>query len=88
MNRNEYDKIIQEAKKISISKNADYSDAPLLLFKEKGVLVRMNDKICRLNNLLWNDKQTTVNDETIADTALDLINYSIYLIMMSRKKFS
>ena len=82
----EYESILKKCKEISISKNKDYSDAPLLLFKEKGVVVRMNDKMSRLNNLIWNDKNISVSDEKIEDTALDLINYSIYLIMMMHKK--
>lgn len=66
-------------------KNHDYAglDDPFKNFKnvemlgisvEKGILVRMIDKISRISNLL--ERPAQVADEKIQDTLLDLINYT------------
>lgn len=39
-----------------------------------GVIVRLNDKIARLKNMLKN-KDTNFDDESVADTLLDVTNY-------------
>ena len=89
LNREEYDKILEEVRSISIRKSHDYGCGSLLAFMAKGVIVRMNDKMQRLINLVWNQPKTiAVNDEKIEDTALDMINYSIYLVMMLRNKLT
>jgi hypothetical protein len=44
---------------------------------EKGILVRMLDKLARLNNLL--DHEAYVTDESFEDTAIDLQNYAAIL---------
>lgn len=44
---------------------------------EKGILVRMSDKMSRIANLL--DKEAAVKDESVTDTLLDLAVYSIIL---------
>lgn len=40
---------------------------------EQAILIRVVDKIARVNNLLT--KENTVKDESITDTLLDIINY-------------
>ena len=45
---------------------------------EAGFLVRMEDKMMRVNNLLRNG-DNAVKDESIQDTLLDLANYSILM---------
>ena len=45
-----------------------------LLSTEKGIAVRMSDKMQRIFNLL--DEEAQVEDETIADTLSDLRNYA------------
>jgi len=42
-----------------------------------GILVRMSDKLSRLGNLL--KQPAAVEEETLEDTIVDLINYSILL---------
>ena len=70
-------------------KNADYADEnPFKNFdnvettcnisSEKGILVRMSDKMTRIGNLL--DKESSVVEESIEDTLLDLANYSYILL--------
>lgn len=80
-------------------KNADYSGAadPFKNFRsaetvgvgvDRAILVRILDKIARINNLL--DKENKVESESIDDTLLDLINYSAILkayISSTRKEY-
>ena len=78
INYKEYDNLIKECKEISIKKNNDYGMDGLIRFGSKGMLIRLNDKIGRLNNLLWDNHEQKVNDEKIEDTIKDMINYLIY----------
>ena len=55
-------------------KNADYGDA-FAKYGAVGVLVRMGDKIARLQTIT-NNSITMVNDEKMRDTLLDLHNYA------------
>jgi len=69
---------------ISRIKSQDYGTENLSTFMEKGLVVRMNDKMARIKNLVWNDKTAQVKDESAQDTCLDMINYSAYLYLMLR----
>lgn len=88
-----YDLVIKEAKEIGKQKSHLYGTKNLVIFDGYGIVVRMNDKIARLNSLfsLWNDKQKEIDylncseDESLDDTLLDLINYSVYLYMYKNK---
>ena len=64
-------------------KNFDIAGEICNISSEKGILVRMSDKIVRIGNLL--DKKAKVKDETIEDTLLDLANYS-YILLAKIKK--
>ena len=65
-------------------KNKDYGDA-FAEYGVVGVLVRMGDKIKRLQNIEKN-KITLVNDENMRDTLIDLHNYSAMAIMLLNEK--
>lgn len=80
---------------ISRKKNADYADVgdPFKNFRacealgvtlEKGIIVRMSDKLVRAANLL--ERPAQVLDESLEDTLRDLINYSAILIAYLQKK--
>lgn len=69
-----YLQIQDEARAIFMKKNKDYGNA-FSDYGTIGVLVRMNDKIRRLQTITKN-KITMVNDESLRDTLLDLLNYS------------
>lgn len=78
-------------------KNADYAgeNDPFKNFRaaellgmtvEQGILLRMSDKMTRIGNLL--KSQQKVQDESIEDTLLDLMNYANILLTyrQSRQK--
>ena len=52
---------------------------------EAGILIRMIDKISRITNYV-NKGQLAVTDETVADTLLDLANYSCMLAAYLKMK--
>ena len=54
---------------------------------EKGILVRMMDKVSRISTLL--EKESQVKDEAIEDTLDDLVNYTAILksYLMDKKKY-
>lgn len=80
--KNKYDihkEICEDMHETYISKNADYGDSFARVRKEEGaatILVRLKDKLYRLETLLHGDSQK-VKDESIDDTFLDLANYCI-----------
>lgn len=61
-------------------KNQDYGDA-FATYGPIGVLVRMGDKISRLQSITRNGINL-VDDESLRDTLLDLHNYSAMAIML------
>lgn len=76
-----HEKFCDQAKKILKSKNGDYAneDDPFANFRRHGrygILVRLDDKLLRLGNLLKN-KKAEVSDESLHDTVLDVVNYAI-----------
>lgn len=86
--KDEFKKTLDNMYLIMLKKNADYAKTdPFGNFKlveelgitnvEKGILVRMADKISRITNLI--DKEAQVKDESIEDTLQDLANYAVIL---------
>ena len=69
-------------------KNQDYGDA-FANYGVVGVLVRMGDKIARLQSISTKSV-SLVNSESLRDTLIDLHNYSAMAIMLldeDNKKF-
>lgn len=63
-------------------KNADYGNSfgeSIAEFGAVAGIVRIGDKFNRLKNLIKNPDSQRVNDESIADTLLDMANYCIML---------
>ena len=88
-----HDDLWKEARKIMEIKNHDYAGGkhesrPFANFTrvesmgitttEKGLLVRMTDKMSRLSTFCQ-EGEFKVKDETLRDTILDTINYGILL---------
>lgn len=69
---------------VTAAKNSDYSNGldPFRNFRKygaKGFLVRIDDKISRLESLLEKDLNAAVENESFEDTCLDLANYALLL---------
>ena len=73
-------KVQDEALELFKKKNADYGDA-FADYGPIGVLMRMGDKIRRLNSITKN-QIIMVDDEKTRDTLLDLHNYAAMAIML------
>jgi hypothetical protein len=75
--------IATKAVELLVQKHEDYgpaniSDAPGGPLN--GLSVRLHDKVARLNNLLSHDKKP--KNETIQDTFIDILNYSIIALLV------
>jgi len=75
-----YDDIHAKAIELFKEKNADYGDA-FAEYGPIGVLVRIGDKIKRLQTIKKNGI-TMVKDEKMQDTLLDLHNYSAMALIL------
>ena len=87
INFDNFDKVCNICKELAKEKNNLYGTKNLTIFNGLGIIVRINDKIARLNNLTKLDKLNKINNlnETINDTILDLINYGIYFYLYINK---
>lgn len=77
-------KLCEELHTTFIKKNRDYGNSFEKSLIKRGLiagLIRVEDKLSRLDSLLSGNKQL-VNDESLMDTCLDAANY---LIMMAMK---
>lgn len=77
--------VARELIDLLIAKQHDYGHSNILDFGEFGVLVRANDKIARLKNLLKGG--TVPLNESIEDSWGDLANYAIIALMVRRDWF-
>lgn len=85
-----YDKVVSEIRQIALNKNMKYGVASLETFEGLGIVIRMGDKIRRIENMM-DDRlkgrliaDTDDHVESIEDSTLDLANYAIYLAMHIR----
>ena len=74
------EKVQKEGLELFKKKNADYGDA-FANYGVVGVLVRMGDKISRLQSISTKCV-SLVNTESLRDTLIDLHNYSAMAIML------
>ena len=87
LNMSEYDNIQREIRQVALEKNHRYGVESLELFGGLSIIVRMGDKVRRLENMAeksmqWRKDPTDNNAiESMLDSALDLANYAIYLAM-------
>ena len=94
----EFKKIQREQYELFLNKQHDYGPGNIsvgtqLQTKEEihlsltGLWFRMNDKIQRLKNLLMSGRKAAVNGEPMEDAYLDVSNYGIMAIIVSRGKW-
>ena len=77
--------VTSELKELMVRKQADYGHQNITDFGEYGVLVKANDKICRLKNLLGKKEP---KNESIEDSWIDLANYAIIALMLRKGTFT
>jgi len=77
--------IAHEIANVVIAKQHDYGHENILAFGEKGVVVRLWDKISRLKNLVWVGKSP--RNESVSDTLTDVAGYAIIGLMLQRDLF-
>jgi hypothetical protein len=75
--------IQKEAYQLFLQKNTDYGDA-FAKYGPIGVLVRIGDKIQRLQHISKTDI-TLVKTESLRDTLIDLHNYAAMAVMLLDK---
>ena len=94
----EFKKIQREQYELFLHKQHDYGPGNIsvgtqLQTEEEihlsltGLWFRMNDKIQRLKNLLMSGRKAAVNGEPMEDAYLDVSNYGIMAIIVSRGKW-
>ena len=67
-------------------KNRDYDDDNVRTLGQKGIYVRMSDKLTRLKTWMWYDVPY-MNDETFQDTLMDLAKYCLIASLVERGKW-
>lgn len=67
-------------------KQRDYGPGNILAFGEIGLMVRMSDKVARLQNLLAREDSTGVAEPT-EDAWLDLVGYAVIARMLANDTF-
>lgn len=72
---------------ILIAKHKDYGAENILIFKERGLIVRAWDKISRLKHLIWETNDIHVS-ESLEDTWKDLAGYAIIGLMLEQETFT
>ena len=89
MNEQAYKEIVEEALALAKRKNADYSGSKIDnigLTGSNGIAVRLLDKVSRIYNLT-SGATPEVKTESIQDTAIDIVNYAVFLLMIERGKW-
>ena len=79
----QFKNLTKEMQELCERKNKDYGNSANDTYKKYGMvsyLVRMEDKINRIRNLVLKGDQQ-VKDESIRDTLIDLANYSLLAII-------
>tara|TARA_B100001057_G_scaffold424925_1_gene447987 strand:- start:76 stop:345 length:270 start_codon:yes stop_codon:yes gene_type:complete len=79
-----FENVQKEGLELFERKNKDYGNA-FADYGPVGVLVRMGDKIRRLQSIS-NSGIQLVNDESLRDTLIDLHNYSAMAILLMDDK--
>lgn len=79
------DEVMTELRELMINKQRDYGHRNIMDFGEYGVLVRLNDKVARLKNLLGKKEP---KNESLDDTWQYAANYAIIALMLRKGTFT
>lgn len=76
--------VFDECTALAAKKNNDYSGGRkidnIALTGTHGVGVRLMDKVCRVLSL--HEVESLVKTESLRDTALDIVNYACFLVLL------
>ena len=70
---------------ILCDKQRDYGPNNIARFGQSGLLLRLHDKVARLENLIYNGKDA--KNESLHDTYLDIVGYSVIGLMLLDETF-
>lgn len=86
-NVSEHENICKELNALYSAKNHDYGDSfgKTRSIVPDSILVRLHDKLSRLDSLLMAPEDAKVKDESIDDTLMDLANYAIMELVERRR---
>ena len=76
---------VEDISKILVRKQRDYGHHNIARFGRAGLLVRMHDKVARLENLLQNE--TNPENESVVDNFIDVIGYASIGMMWEKNWF-
>jgi len=76
---------VERCVELFAKKQADYGPGNIAKFGEVGLLVRLNDKLERLINLVTQNKRP--ENEAIEDTLRDIANYAIIWLIVRDGKW-
>ena len=84
MNSEELQRIQKSCADLAARKNNDYGAKMdnIGLTGQHGISVRLVDKVSRVFSLTHPGTQQKVNDESIRDTLMDVMNYAAFGIML------
>jgi len=80
------DKVLADLKTLMVGKQKDYGHLNITSFGKYGVLVRVSDKVARIQNLRL--RGVTPENESVPDSWEDLVNYSIIWMMLDKNVFT
>ena len=83
--RNGFESCLKQMETVFRNKNRDYGNS-FRFWGVTGVVVRIGDKVFRIRQLSNKRYKQKISDERIPDTALDLANYVIMLLMLLNEK--
>lgn len=75
----------KECVDVLVKKQKDYGPENIRRFGRQGLMVRLHDKVARLENLYTSGRQP--QNESIYDTYLDIVNYTAIGIMWENDQF-
>lgn len=89
-----FDELVTKARRVIEAKIKDYgyrsgyeafrSSVILGIPPMRGVLIRMLDKLIRINNLI--EKDPDVSNESLEDTIIDIVNYAALLSYLNEER--
>ncbi len=77
--------VCKEIGRLIIRKQKDYGHRNILDFGELGILVRENDKVARLKNLILGNKPA--QNESKTESWEDIAGYAVIALMLERGWF-